>query len=63
MKTLKEYLVTEYSIDNTRLGAYTLYGETYQEVSDKVENRLSVDTARVYLDYKGESVFEDWMLV
>ena len=63
MKVLKEYLVTEYNSDNTRLGAYTLYGETYQEVSDKVEDRLTSDTAYVYLDYKGKSVFEDWMLV
>jgi hypothetical protein len=63
MKVLKEYLVTHYTADNTRLGSYTLYGVSYDEVSDKVENRLTADTARVFLDYKGESVFEDWMLV
>ena len=63
MKTLKEYLITEYNADDIRLGAYTLYGESFQEVSDKVEARLTADTSRVFIDYRGESVFEDWMLV
>jgi hypothetical protein len=59
-RLLKEYLVTVYSKDNVRLGAYTLYGKTYQEVSDKVETRLNGDEGSVFLDYKGQSLLEDW---
>lgn len=59
-RLLKEYLVTVYSKDNVRLGAYTLYGKTYQEVSDKVESRLNGDEGSVFLEYKGKSLLEDW---
>lgn len=59
-RLLKEYLVTVYSVDNVRLGAYTLYGKTYQEVSDKVESRLNGDEGSVFLEYKGKSLLEDW---
>jgi hypothetical protein len=59
-RLLKEYLVTVYNQDNTRRWAYTLYGKTYQEVSDKVETRLNGDEGYVTLDYKGKSLLEDW---
>ena len=63
MKVLKEYLVTVYSeVTLNRKGAYTLYGENYNEVSEKAYMRKNV-TEVVTLAYKGESVFEDWMLV
>lgn len=34
-RRLKEYLVTVYSVDNVRLGAYTLYGKSYAVVLEK----------------------------
>ena len=64
MKVLKEYLVTvyEYDVFGVRLGAYTLYGENYDEVLNKANDRLNTNEV-LTLTYKGESVFEDWMLV
>ena len=43
MKVLKEYLVTVYNKDKVRLGAYTLYGESYNEVREKVLSRSNDD--------------------
>ena len=63
MKVLKEYLVTVYSeVTLNRKGAYTLYGENYNEVLDKANTRSNKNEVFV-LAYKGESVFEDWMMV
>ena len=62
MKVLSEYLVTVYNEDNTRLGAYTLYGESYSNVLSKVKERTNYGDW-YNLEYKGKSVFEDWMLV
>ena len=63
MKVLREYLVTVYDVVSlARKGAYTLYGESYDVVSEKAYMRKNV-TEVVTLAYKGESVFEDWMLV
>lgn len=64
MKVLKEYLVTvyEYDVFGVRLGAYTLYGESYDEVFNKANTRLNTNEVCTFT-YKGESVFEDWMMV
>ena len=63
MKVLKEYLVTVYSeVTLNRKGAYTLYGVSYDEVLNKANTRSNKNEVFV-LNYKGESVFEDWMLV
>ena len=63
MKVLKEYLVTVYNVSTlVRKGAYTLYGESYNEVLNKSNDRLNTNEV-LTLTYKGESVFEDWMLV
>ena len=63
MKVLKEYLVTVYSdVTLNRKGAYTLYGVSYEEVLNKANTR-SLKHESFTLTYKGESVFEDWMLV
>ena len=63
MKVLREYLVTVYcEVTLNRKGAYTLYAESYDEVLNKANTRS--DNNEVFtLSYKGESVFEDWMLV
>ena len=62
MKVLKEYLVTVYNKDKVRLGAYTLYGESYNEVREKVLSR-SNDGEMFTLDYKGSTEFTSDMLV
>ena len=62
MKVLREYLVTVYSeVSLARLGAYTLYGESYDEALNKANARLNAKEV-LTLTFKGESVFEDWML-
>ena len=58
-RLLKEYLVTVYNKDNTRLGAYTLYGKTYHQVRGKVLTRIN-DGEMFTMDYKGKSVLTDW---
>ena len=58
-RLLKAYLVTIYSEDNTRIGAYTLYGETYRLVREKVLTRVNAGEMFT-MDYKGYSVLEEW---
>lgn len=63
MKVLREYLVTVYcEVTLNRKGSYTLYAESYDEVLNKANTR-SDNNELFTLSYKGESVFEDWMLV
>lgn len=62
MKKMNEYLVTVYNKDYTRLGAYTLYGKNSVEVYNKASERADKDQW-FKLEYKGTTVFEDWMLV
>ena len=57
---LKEYLVTVYDVVSlARKGAYTLYGESYDVVSEKAYMRKNVNEV-VTLAYKGESLLTDW---
>ena len=63
MKVLKEYLVVVYNYDETRLGAYTLYGDSYDTVHDMAFARLNDNEKSFSLVYKGDTTFEDWMLV
>ena len=61
-RLLKEYLVTVYNKDNTRLGAYTLYGKSYDAVLEKANTRLNTGEV-LTLTYKGKSLFsypESW---
>lgn len=58
-RLLREYLVTVYSVDNVRLGAFTLYGRTYQLVREKVLTRVNAGEMFT-MDYKGSAVLEEW---
>ena len=61
-RRLKEYLVTVYSADNVRLGAFTLYGKSYAVVLEKANTRLNTGEV-LTLTYKGQSLFaypESW---
>ena len=58
-RLLREYLVTVYSADNVRLGAFTLYGRTYQQVLEKANTRLNVGET-LSMSYKGSAVLEEW---
>ena len=61
-RLLKEYLVTVYNKDNVRLGAYTLYGKSYDAVLEKANTRLNTGEV-LTLTYKGQSLFaypESW---
>ena len=60
---LREYLVTVYDVVSlARKGAYTLYGESYNEVREKVLSR-SNDGEMFTLDYRGSTEFTSDMLV
>ena len=58
-RLLREYLVTVYSADNVRLGAFTLYGRTYSQVLEKATTRLNYGES-LTMSYKGSSVLEEW---
>ena len=58
-RLLREYLVTVYSADNVRLGAFTLYGRTYSQVLEKATTRLNYGDS-LTMSYKGSAVLEEW---
>ena len=60
-RLLREYLVTVYSADNVRLGAFTLYGRTYSQVLEKATTRLNYWAGEsLTMSYKGSAVLEEW---
>jgi hypothetical protein len=62
MKVLEKYLVTVYTNDKVRLGAYELFGDNYNEVFDKAYERLD-DNQSFKLTLQGFVEFTSDMLV